>query len=273
MAGRKPSSKVPVTLTVAGSDSGGGAGIQADLKTFSALGCFGTSAVTCVTAQNPAGISAVAVLDPQMVARQIDAVCEAFRVSAAKTGMLCSAPIVRAVARVVSRHRISQLVVDPVLKATSGRTLLARDAIGMLCASLLPKAVLVTPNVPEAELLCGHAITDVNEMKLAARFIGKKYGIACVVKGGHLPRKASGGGVFNVLCEKNLLVVFESERIRVAETHGGGCAFSAAVTAYLAQGCTLREAVAQAGEFVADAMKHPLNLGKHHPLDLSASCQ
>ncbi len=258
-----------MTLTIAGSDSGGGAGIQADLKVFNALGCFGTTAVTCVTAQNPSGIRAVAALSTQLVERQVDAVCGAFRVAAAKTGMLYSAQIIRAVARAVARNRIRVLVVDPVLKATSGRALLAANAVAALKSRLLPKATLVTPNVPEAELLAGRAIADVNDMKAAARHIGETYGTACVIKGGHLPRAASGGGVFNVLYERNRITVYESERLRVAETHGGGCAFSSAVTAYLAQGCDLSEAVALAGIFVARAMKHPLRVGKHRPINLA----
>ena len=172
-------------LTIAGSDSGGGAGIQADLLTFAALGVFGTSALTCVTAQNPRGVTGVAALDPDLVARQIAAVCDAFPVEAAKTGMLYSAPIIHAVAAAASRIPI--LVVDPVMVAASGAQLLEPEAVDTLCGELIPQARVITPNLDEAKILCGHPIASVGQMREAARELSERFEVGVVIKGGHLP--------------------------------------------------------------------------------------
>ena len=254
--------QVPVVLTIAGSDSGGGAGIQADIKTFAALGVFGTSAITCVTAQNPSSVTGIQAIDPEMVDRQIKAVCDGFPVAAAKTGMLYSSQIIKIVAADDVRQGIPILVVDPVMVAASGARLLKADAIDTLCADLLPQARVITPNLHEAEILCGHAISSLDEMRTAASEIGDRFDVACVVKGGHLP----GDEVVDVLYDEGEEHLFQAARVNVEQTHGAGCMFSAAITAYLAKGELLEEAVGKAKEFVRQALIHTGRAGRHHPM-------
>lgn len=251
-----------VALTIAGSDSGGGAGIQADLKTFSALRVFGTSAITCVTAQNPAGVSAIQSIEPATVKEQIRKVCESFPVAAAKTGMLYSADIIRAVAEADIEYGIPVLVVDPVMVASSGARLLQADAVEALCSILLPTARVITPNLHEAEIIIGRSISTVDELRAAAREIGERYDVACVAKGGHL----EGAEVTDVLFDEGEEIVLRVPRIPVAETHGCGCAFSAALTAYLARGQLLADAVRDAKDYVVGALEHALRVGSHQPL-------
>lgn len=232
-------------MTIAGSDSGGGAGIQADLKTFTALGVFGTSAITCLTAQNPSEVRGILAITPAMVTLQMEAISAGFRLAAAKTGMLYSAAIIEAVARAIKRRRIPWLVVDPVMIATSGARLLRRDAVSALCNRLLPLADVITPNLPEAEALCRQTIGNLRDMESAARKISTRYRAACVVKGGHLP----GNKVVDVLFYAGRIYVFRSARLQVA-THGTGCMFSAALTALLARGIDLPKAVRVAKHYV-----------------------
>lgn len=260
----KPDDGMPVVLTIAGSDSGGGAGIQADLKTFSALGVFGTSAITCVTAQNPEEVAAVAPIDPDIVMRQIKAVSDSFPLRAAKTGMLYSSEIIRIVAMEDIREGIPILVVDPVMVAASGARLLQADAIDAFRNELLPKARVITPNLHEAEILCGHSISSVEELRSAAREIGDHYDVACVAKGGHL----SGDEVVDVLYDEGEEHIFQGQRVYAEETHGAGCAFSAALTAYLAKGDIMAESVQKARDFVTRALANALRVGRHRPLNL-----
>ncbi len=185
---------LPVALTIAGSDSGGGAGIQADLKTFAALGVHGTSAITCITAQNPAGVRGIQACSVEIVRGQMEAVFEELPPAAVKTGMLYSAPIIRAVAALCRRHRGLPLVVDPVMVSTSGAQLLKPAAVKALCAELLPLATLVTPNLDEAEILVGEKLTSVEDLRAAARELHKRFGCAALVKGGHSARAEGGGG-------------------------------------------------------------------------------
>lgn len=259
---KKLNCKPPVVLTIAGSDSGGGAGIQADLKTFQVLGVFGTSAITCVTAQNPDGVRGIAPLTPRMVALQIKAVGEGFPVAAAKTGMLYSAAIVAAVADAVRACRIPRLVVDPVMIATSGARLLQSNAVRRLCSRLLPMATVVTPNLYEAEVICGHSIASLPALKKAAHAISERYGVACAIKGGHL----AGRLVVDVLVQDGQEHLYVAPRLQAVETHGTGCAFSAALTAYLARGMSLPESVGLAKQFVYRALKQARCVGKHRPL-------
>ncbi|MFH0909714.1 MAG: bifunctional hydroxymethylpyrimidine kinase/phosphomethylpyrimidine kinase [bacterium] len=256
-------SECPVVLTIAGSDSGGGAGIQADLKTFSALGVFGASAITCLTAQSPKGVLAVHAVDAKFVAQQIRAVCEAFPISVAKTGMLYSADVIRAVAAEDIREGISVLVVDPVMVSAFGEKLLKDDAIAVLCSDLLQHARVVTPNLHEAEILCGHAIASMDELRAAAQEIGDKFDVACVVKGGHL----EGDEVYDILYDEGEEFVFSGPRVPAMQTHGAGCAFSAALAAYLAQGKLLSEAVSLAKIYVRRALETAVVAGPHRPLN------
>lgn len=258
-------SSIPTVLTIAGSDSGGGAGIQADLKTFTALGVFGTTAITCITAQNPDEVRGVLSIDPAMVALQIKTVCEGFPVAAVKTGMLYASAIIETVVRSVLENRISTLVVDPVMVATSGARLLAEDAVEAMCSHLFPLATVITPNVPELEVLCGCRIVSIDDLRSAAMEAGKKYNVACAAKGGHL----EGAEVVDVLYADGDTTVFSSERIHVRETHGTGCTFSAALTAGLAKGKSLKDSVEVARNFVGCALKHFLKTGSHSPLNLT----
>ncbi|MCX6993515.1 MAG: bifunctional hydroxymethylpyrimidine kinase/phosphomethylpyrimidine kinase [Kiritimatiellaeota bacterium] len=244
---------LPVVMTIAGSDSGGGAGIQADLKAFTALGAFGTSAITCLTAQNPSEVRGILAVTPAMVTLQVETIFAGFRVAAAKTGMLYSAAIIEAVARTIKHRHIPWLVVDPVMIATSGARLLRRDAVSALGNRLLPLADVITPNLPEAEALCGHTIGNLRDMESAARKIGRRYRAACVVKGGHLP----GNEVVDILFYAGHIYSFRSTRLRVA-THGTGCMFSAALTALLARGVDLPAAIRGAKHYVHGVLHRQL---------------
>lgn len=250
-------------LSIAGSDSGGGAGIQADVKTFSELETFGTTAITCVTAQNPDGVSGLEALSAELIHKQITAVCDHFPVAAAKTGMLYSADIVRLVAADDVREGIPILVVDPVMVAASGARLLQADAIEAIKEELLPQARVVTPNLHEAEILCGHSISSIDELREAAREIGDHFDVACVAKGGHL----GGEEVVDVLYDEGEEHVFVAPRVQAQQTHGAGCTFSAALTAYLARKVLMHEAVRLSKEYVHKALENAITAGRHHPLN------
>jgi len=251
--------KVPRCLTIAGSDSGGGAGVQADLKTFEALGCFGMSAVTAITAQNTCEVRSVQEIDPQVVADQIDAVVEDIGVDAAKTGMLSSAPIIEVVARKIAEYKL-KVVVDPVMVAKSGARLLREDAISTLKEALLPKAVLITPNAPEAEILAEMPVRTPEDARRVARKLAK-LGPAVLLKGGHL---SSEGEVVDLLCLNREIHEFRKKRIETKSTHGTGCALSAAIAARLAHGDSLLQAVERAEGFIERAIRFGLPLGQGH---------
>ena len=258
--------KIPVALTIAGSDSGGGAGIQTDLKTFAAYSVFGTSTITCVTAQNPDGVSGVEAISPEMVKQQIKAVAGGFPIAATKTGMLYSAEIVSVVAQSVKKYSLGKLVVDPVMIATSGGKLLCDDAVAALCSELLALADVVTPNLPEAEVLCGHEICTKDDLIASAKEIGEKFGVACIAKGGHLD--IGSDEVFDVLYVDGESTVIASPLINAKETHGTGCTFAAAVAAQLALGNELSIAFENAKSFVANALANALQAGEHYPLKI-----
>jgi hydroxymethylpyrimidine/phosphomethylpyrimidine kinase len=251
-------------LSVAGSDSGGGAGIQADLKTFGALGLYGMSAITAVTAQNTVEVRRVEPLDPSLVAAQIDAVAEDIGVDAVKTGMLFSAGIVDAAAGAIRRHRLPNLVVDPVMFSKSGARLLQDDAIEAVKNLLLPLATIVTPNLPEAAALAGRAVDDEAGALEAARRI-RDLGAACVlIKGGHRP----GVQVFDLFFDGTAVERLSGERVATRSTHGTGCTLSAAITSFLAHGLPVFEAVARAREFLIGALRAAPGLGRGAgPLD------
>jgi hydroxymethylpyrimidine/phosphomethylpyrimidine kinase len=252
-------------LTIAGSDSGAGAGMQADLKTFAALGVYGTSAVTAVTAQNTCGVHASHPVPPAIVTAQIDAIAPDIGVDAAKTGMLATTAIVEAVAEAVWRHRIPNLVVDPVILASSGDRLLAADAVTVLTTTLLPRARVVTPNVHEAEVLAGIAIRTTADRQEAARRIVGFGARAVIITGGHLPTS----DISDLLFDGDQFTEYRTPREPGRSTHGTGCAFSAALAAYLALGHPLHDAVVHAQAFVAGAIRHGIDRGrgKARPMD------
>jgi hydroxymethylpyrimidine/phosphomethylpyrimidine kinase len=261
---------MPTVLSVAGSDSGGGAGIQADLKAWSALGVFGATAITCLTAQNPDEVSAVEAVSPAMVEAQIRAVCRGFPVAAAKTGMLYCAATIQLVARIARERVIPVWVVDPVMIATSGARLLQADALRALREELLPQGSVLTPNLPEAEELWGRPIRSTQDLGRAAREIGQRYKVACLAKGGHLKSAPAAGAepaVVDVLWDGRDLHAFYAPRLNVAQTHGTGCTFSAALTAGLARNLSLPAAARAAQQFVGAALRHAVRVGRHTPLN------
>ncbi|MBI5384730.1 MAG: bifunctional hydroxymethylpyrimidine kinase/phosphomethylpyrimidine kinase [Verrucomicrobia bacterium] len=256
--------KRPIALTIAGSDSGGGAGIQADLKTFAALRVHGTSVITCLTAQNPERVLGVRATEPDAVRQQLEAVFEALPPRALKTGMLFSAAIIEVIVDFYRRTRRPPMVVDPVMVATSGTRLLEPDAIDVLKKKLLPLAALITPNLPEAEALTGQRIATRADMRQAARQLWEQYQCAVLVKGGHLPDSPEAVDLFlSGRVERFLTAPF----VRGVSTHGTGCTYSAAITAALAHGATMLQAVAQGKEFVTQAIAQSERVGDHTVLN------
>lgn len=246
-------------LTVAGSDSGGGAGIQADLKTFAALGVYGTSVLCAVTAQNTQEVVAIAEVPEEVVAAQIDAVLEDIGTDAAKTGMLSSASIIATVADRLEAWGVTNLVVDPVMVAKSGSRLLQPDAIDTLRSTLLPLALVVTPNLPEAEVISGltiHTEADVRRAAAAIASLGPRY---VVVKGGHR-RDAP----IDIVYDGHRYVELPAAWVDTTNTHGTGCTFSAAIAAHLARGASPLDAIAAAKEFVTAALKASYSIGSGH---------
>ena len=247
-----------IALTIAGSDSSAGAGIQADLKTFAAHGVFGVTAITAVTAQNTTGVMAVAPLAADLVAAQIEAVVSDLGVHAVKTGMLANAAIVEAVAAAVADLEVPFLVVDPVMVATSGDTLLDDEGLLAMKKELVPRAHAVTPNIPEAEMLSGVAIRNEDDSREAAKRIFAFGPVYVVITGGH----GSGDRLVDLVYDGEVFTDFAAERVEGRHTHGTGCSFSAALTAHLALGRRLPEAIPLAQEYVAGAIRHAPGLGR-----------
>jgi hydroxymethylpyrimidine/phosphomethylpyrimidine kinase len=266
IAGATPGSHTRwrVALTIAGSDSGAGAGVQADLKTFAAHGVYGTSAITAVTAQNTLGVSMFESLSPRLVRAQIDAIATDLGVHAAKTGMLATAAIVEAVADAVADLRVPNLVVDPVMIAKSGATLLDDDAVRAIRSKLLPLAAVVTPNIPEAEALSAIRITTDDDRREAARRIASLGAAAVIVKGGHLP----GDEIVDLMHDGSGFREFRQRRMPGRHTHGTGCTFAASLAASLALGRSLAEAIPIAQSYIAGAIDAAPDLGSGHgPMD------
>jgi hydroxymethylpyrimidine/phosphomethylpyrimidine kinase len=251
--------KIYKALTIAGSDSGGGAGIQADLKTFAALGVYGTSAITAITAQNTVGVQQIFELNPKLVAAQIDAVITDIGTQSAKTGMLANAAIIDIVAQKVRQHRLTKLVVDPVMVATSGDVLLKKDAVQALRSRLIPLAQVVTPNLPEAEQLTGMKLTRAKEIEEAGRRIIAMGAKSVVIKGGH--RR---GPAVDVFFNEKTIRELRSPRIRTRHTHGTGCTFSAAIAAYLAKGEDLENSIRLAKKYITEAIGNGFVVGSGH---------
>ena len=263
----------PRVLSIAGSDSGGGAGIQADLKTFSALGCYGMTAITAITAQNTCGVRAIHAVPPQMLRDQIDAVLEDIGADAVKIGMLHGPEIVRTVAEAIDRHGLQNVVFDPVMVATSGAVLIDKAAVEVLVRKLFPRAAVITPNLDEAALLVGRPLMSAPDMEQAAQALLDKGARAVLIKGGHLP----GDTVIDLLVTKSGDKFWmQAQRIHSPNTHGTGCTLSSAMAAHLALGASLLDAVQHARAYVREALQAgalvrtgqgsgPLNHG-HAPL-------
>ncbi|MFQ5915484.1 MAG: bifunctional hydroxymethylpyrimidine kinase/phosphomethylpyrimidine kinase [Nitrospinota bacterium] len=241
---------LPTALTIAGSDSGGGAGIQADLKTFTVLGVYGASILTALTAQNTMGVQGVLAVPPEFVAQQFDSVCSDVPIRAAKTGMLADAELIEIVAAKVREYGIRPLVVDPVMVAKSGDRLLARGAQNALIRHVLPLADIITPNLGEAETLTGMSVRDLEQMREAARRMRDLGCKSVLVKGGHLKGEAT-----DVLYDGSNFTEFRAGRIDSKNTHGTGCTLSAAIAANLAKGNPLDDAVREAKNFIIEAIR------------------
>jgi hydroxymethylpyrimidine kinase / phosphomethylpyrimidine kinase / thiamine-phosphate diphosphorylase len=246
-------------LTIAGSDSGGGAGIQADLKTITVLGGFGTSVITALTAQNTLGVQGVHTIPTTFIQQQMDSVLSDIGADAAKTGMLASPEIVEIVSEGIRRYKVQPLVVDPVMVAKSGDSLLSKDAREIIKKVLLPLAFLVTPNLPEAEVLCGFPVRDTEQMKTAAKKIQDLGPGNVLIKGGHLK-----GDAVDILYDGRSFRTYEGPRLNQRNTHGTGCTFSAALATFLGQGLSIHQAVTQAKAFINRAIFTGISIGSGH---------
>ncbi|MBQ8134659.1 MAG: bifunctional hydroxymethylpyrimidine kinase/phosphomethylpyrimidine kinase [Clostridia bacterium] len=257
-------------LSIAGSDSCGGAGIQADIKTMTLNGVYAMSAVTALTAQNTTGVRAIYEVSPEFLRHEIDAVFEDIHPDAVKIGMVSSAELIETIADSLIRHKAENIVVDPVMVATSGARLISKDATEVLKKTLLPLATVITPNIPEAEVLAEMKITDTDQMLHAAELITQKYGTAVLVKGGHSINDAT-----DILCSDGTFQTFKGKRINNPNTHGTGCTLSSAIAANLAKGFELTEAIQRAKDYISGALGAMLDLGKgsgplNHAYDLNS---
>ena len=251
-------------LTIAGSDSSGGAGIQADLKTFAAFGVYGTSAVTAITAQSTVGITEMVALSADLVTAQIEAVAGDIEIHAVKIGMLATAAIVEAVAAAIEELELPLVVLDPVMLSKSGRRLLDEDGVKTMCAELIPRAFIVTPNLPEAEVLSGMTIVSGDDAREAARRIHGIGGTAVLITGGHL----AGDAIVDLLFDGHTFSEFSTPRIETRHTHGTGCTHASAIAACLALEMPPNEAARRAQQYVSGAIRHALAIGHGQgPLD------
>jgi len=240
-------------LTIAGSDSGGGAGIQADLKTISACGCFGTSAITAITAQNTVGVSDIHPVPISTLEAQIRAVLDDIGADAVKLGMLHSVEVIDCVARLLSDYHITNIVLDPVMVATSGDKLIEGDGVTALQEILFPLARLITPNIPEAEIICGNAVSEKSELGAIARQLGEKYNFSVLAKGGHLNETTLEDVLYDN--ETGRLASFSNPKQETNNTHGTGCTLSSALASFLARDFSVIEATEEAIDYVAGAIK------------------
>ena len=257
-------SNIAQVLTIAGSDSGGGAGIQADLKTFQMQGVFGTSVITAVTAQNTLGVFDIHPIPLNTIQAQLEAVKNDFQIASAKIGMLGTADIIECVADFLSHRPFGTLVLDPVMIAKGGAPLLQQQAVSALIQHLLPLADVITPNIPEAEALTGIKISDTASIQQAALDLQKQGAKNVIIKGGHSLNSQSQQCQDWILLQNSEYLVLESPRFDTPHTHGTGCTFSACLTAELAKGAPLKSAVKTAKDFITAAISHPLNIGHGH---------
>ena len=244
-------------LSIAGSDSCGGAGIQADIKTMTMNGVYAMSAITALTAQNTTGVRAIQESTPEFLAQQIDAVFEDIFPDAVKIGMVSSSKLIRVIAERLRYHKAKNVVVDPVMVATSGSSLMKTDAVQTLIDELLPIAALVTPNIPEAQILSGFTVESKDDMAEAAKIIGETYNSAVLLKGGHSVNDAN-----DLLYANGEYHWFEGKRIDNPNTHGTGCTLSSAIAANLAKGFILTDSVKRSKAYISEALSAQLNLGR-----------
>lgn len=256
-------------LSIAGSDSGGGAGIQADIKTMISNGVYAMTAITALTAQNTMGVTGIMEVSPEFLKKQIDAVFEDIRPDAVKVGMVASTELIKVIAERLRYYEASNIVVDPVMGSTSGSSLIKSDAVEVLTGELFPIASVVTPNIPEAEVLSGMKIIDKNDMLTAAKKIGDDYGCAVLLKGGHSINDAN-----DLLYSEGKNTWFIGERIDNPNTHGTGCTLSSAIASNLAKGFSLEDSVMKAKKYISLALADMLDLGKGKgPLNHGFDCK
>lgn len=260
--------KMKTALTIAGSDCSGGAGIQADLKTMTMNGVYGMSAITALTAQNTTGVTGIMEVTPEFLEQQLDMIFEDIRPDAVKIGMVSSAPLIEKIVEQLKKYNAENIVVDPVMVATSGSVLLETDAVTTLKLQLLPLACVITPNIPEAEVLSGMKIGNESQMCQAAKMLCEAYGCAVLLKGGHSINDAN-----DLLCVNGEIRWFYGKRISNSNTHGTGCTLSSAIAANLAKGYSLEESVGRAKDYISQALGAMLDLGKgsgpmNHAFDL-----
>lgn len=260
--------KMKTALTIAGSDCSGGAGIQADLKTMTMNGVYGMSAITALTAQNTTGVTGIMEVTPEFLEQQLDMIFEDICPDAVKIGMVSSAPLIEKIAEQLKKYNAENIVVDPVMVATSGSVLLETDAVTTLKLQLLPLACVITPNIPEAEVLSGMKIGNESQMCQAAKMLCEAYGCAVLLKGGHSINDAN-----DLLCVNGEIRWFYGKRISNSNTHGTGCTLSSAIAANLAKGYSLEESVGRAKDYISQALGAMLDLGKgsgpmNHAFDL-----
>lgn len=248
--------KIGTALTIAGSDCSGGAGIQADIKTMTSNGVYAMSAITALTAQNTLGVRSIMETSPGFLADQLDAVFEDIFPDAVKVGMVPSANLIDVVADKLKKYGARNIVVDPVMVATSGSRLMERDALGALTQGLFPIADLITPNIPEAEVLCGFGIANEKDMEKAVRYLGEKYGCSVLIKGGHRINDAN-----DLLYHKGKIEYFYGKRVDNPNTHGTGCTLSSAIASGLAKGLDIASSVKTAKEYISNALSAMLDLG------------
>lgn len=239
-------------LTIAGSDSGGGAGIQADIKTISACGCYAASAITAVTVQNTLGVSDVCPIPAAVISAQIETVLSDIGADAVKIGMLHSSETIEAIARTLRRHDIRHIVLDPVMVATSGSRLIQPEAVDTMCRLLIPMATVITPNIPEAEILLGRKITSQADMPEAASLMGRKFGVSVLLKAGHLTGEKLVDYLYCI--DTGEILPYPSRRLTTPNTHGTGCTLSSALASFLAKGHPLPEAASHAKDYIAAAI-------------------
>ena len=249
--------KIRTALTIAGSDCSGGAGIQADIKTMTMNGVYAMSVITALTAQNTTGVSAIQEATPEFLRQQLDAIFEDIFPDAVKIGMVASSELINVIAESLKAYKATNIVVDPVMIATSGSALLKTDAVQTLIDKLLPLATVVTPNIAEAEVLSGLTISSKKEMEKAAKLIGDNYNCSVLLKGGHSVNDAN-----DLLYSNGAMQWFEGKRIENPNTHGTGCTLSSAIASNLAKGFTLQEAVKKAKDYISEALAAQLDLGK-----------
>ncbi|TGN19417.1 bifunctional hydroxymethylpyrimidine kinase/phosphomethylpyrimidine kinase [Leptospira idonii] len=256
--------ELPITLTIAGSDSGGGAGVQADLKTFSSLATFGTTAFTCLTAQNPDGVSAIHEIPSSFIKEQLEAVLNYFTVAACKTGMLFSEEIILTVSEILKSKKEIKLVVDPVMIATSGAKLLKDEAVKALRETLIPLATVITPNLDEASFLLGEPISKYEDLESSAKKLFTIFKVPILLKGGHLTNTETAS---DLLFDGTSVYTYQKPYLKGKNTHGTGCTFSSAITAFLAHGLSLQEAVGHAKEYIQHALEESIQTGKTNHLN------